>query len=251
MTHWPGFDRAAGRVVGDGMLGGDPSGPVGNDGGLAMRAATCALAVGLGASAAAADVTFDFEEISGNRNRDAGDYSALTVEAEGIFAIVTRTSGERFTVWNSEGHDVPSAWGAKHLSPTFRLTEDDYLIMSFSEPLSSVTVEFGDYGQDHDLAEVYAYSEHLGEGELLDAVTGDMGESDMRWDDPTSLTVFAQPGDEIWSIRFRGGEDPFYQSTFIDNIVVNMVPTPGVLATMGLACAAAAHRLRRRSANAR
>jgi hypothetical protein len=213
-----------------------------------MRTLAFAAAVGLLGSVAAADVAFDFESLAGNHDNTAGDFIALNVQSEGVYAVITRTSGERFTVWNSQGDDVPGDWGAKHLSPVFNYLIDDYLVMSFSQPLRSVTVEFGDYGEDNDLAEVYAYDEIHAQGDLLGSVSGSLGNRDMRWDDPVALTFDARPGEEIWSIRFRGGQHPFLQSTFIDNIVVNVVPTPGALAVIGVSLAALADRARRRRA---
>lgn len=214
-----------------------------------MRSIALAAVFGLavGVSAASADVVWNFEGLPGNEDNTAGDFVALSLQSGDVFAVITRTSGERFTVWNSHGRDVPGQWGAKHLSPVFNYLIDDYLVMSFSEPMGSVTVEFGDYGEDNDLAEVYAYTEIHGAGELLGMVSGELGDSDLRWDAPTVLTFTALPGEEIRSIRFRGGQDPFLQSTFIDNIVTEIVPTPGTLAALGLGCAAASARLRRRA----
>lgn len=209
---------------------------------IIMGAALGALEAG---PAGAGIVTFDFEQLAGNADPRAGDFRVLNVESDGLFAVIQRTTNERFTVWNSSGQNVPGAWGAKHLSPVFDLLRNDYMQMSFSQGLSRVTIEFGDYGQDHDLAELWAFTEiNLG-GELLGVSTGDLGDSDMRWDDPTSVTLTAPRGERIWSIKFRGGQDPFFQSTFIDNIVVNTVPAPGALAGLGAACAAAAARRRR------
>ncbi|MCC7390147.1 MAG: hypothetical protein IT431_15410 [Phycisphaerales bacterium] len=212
-----------------------------------MRSGTLAVVMVAGLSGAArADVVFDFEELAGNSDPRAGDFRVLNLEAGGLFAVVQRTTNERFTVWDSAGQNVPSAWGAKHLSPVFDLLRNDYMQMSFSQGLRSVRIEFGDYGQDHDLAELWAYSEiNLGGG-LLGVVTGEMGDNDMRWDDPTGVTLFAPAGELIWSVKFRGGQDPFFQSTFIDNIVVDVAPAPGALGVIGGACAVAAGRVRRR-----
>lgn len=198
---------------------------------------------------ARADVVFDFESVSGNPDNTAGDYRLLNLEVDGVRAVIFRSEGERFTVWDSSGLDVPATWGRKHLSPVFNFVIDDYLVMSFSEPMSEVSVEFGDYGDDHDLAEMFAFDHLNALGDPIGRVTGEMGDNDMRWDGPTTLTFSAQPGEEIWSIKFRGGEDPFLQSTFIDNIVTKLaVPTPCTLAVLGIACAAGAGRLRRREA---
>jgi hypothetical protein len=217
---------------------------------MRMLALAVSLAVSLGVlgSAASADVAvFDFEALAGNDDNTAGDHIALSVQAGDLFAVITRTSGERFTVWNSGGRDVPARWGAKHLSPVFNYVIDDYLVMSFSEPLTGVAIEFGDYGEDNDLAELYAYGEIHGTGELLGQVSGSLGSRDMRWDDPTRLEFFAEPGEEIWSIRFRGGRDPFLQSTFIDNIVAHVAPSPGTTTAFGLALGTLAGRRRERS----
>lgn len=217
-----------------------------------MRSFTASVGIGvvvgvslLGVSAASADVVFNFEEQAGNEDNTSGDLVALNLASDGVYAVITRTEGERFTVWDSQGVDVPGSWGSKHLSPVFNLFEDDYLVMSFSEGMSRVTVEFGDYGQDHDLAEVWAYDTIHAEGTLLGFSTGELGENDMRWDAPTSVTFVAQPGEAIWSIKFRGGQDPFYQSTFIDNISMDVVPTPGTVGVFGLAWAIGARRRRR------
>ncbi len=195
------------------------------------------------------DVVFGFEDLAGNTDHAAGDFTALTVQAEGLFAVITRTSGERFTIWDSQITDMPDDWGTKHLSPAYNLTEDDYMLMSFSQGVTSVTIEFGDFGQDQDLAELFAYDQLHGQGDQVGYVSGEMGDSDIRYDDSTTLTLNASADHPIWSIRFRGGIDPFYQSTFIDNIRVNPVPTPGTLAAVGLALGAYASRLRRGSSH--
>lgn len=213
---------------------------------LARLAAVGISVGGFVAAAAHADVIFDFESIQGNPDNRAGDFTTLSVEADGVAAVIYRTSLERFTVWDSGGQDVPESWGSKHLSPVFNFVIDDYLVMSFLEPMSEVTIEFGDYGEDHDLAEIFAYDrEHL-DGNQIGYVSAEMGENDMRWDGSTRLTLTAAPGEQIWSVKFRGGEDPFLQSTFIDNIVTKVVPTPGTFAVLGIACAAGAGGLRRR-----
>jgi hypothetical protein len=220
-----------------------------------MRSLTTVVAVGIlvggwSAVTARGDIVFDFESLQGNADNRAGDYTTLSMESDGVVGLIYRTSLERFTVWDSGGVGVPDSWGSKHLSPVFNFVIDDYLVMSFLEPMKEVTIEFGDYGEDHDVAELFAYSgEHI-EGDLLGHVTDEMGDNDMRWDGPTTLTFAAQPGEEIWSIKFRGGEDPFLQSTFIDNIVTKLaVPTPGTLAVLGLGCALGAGRFRRRESH--
>lgn len=204
------------------------------------------LAAGLAAEASAGVVVFDFESFAGNDDPRAGDFRALSLESDGLFAVLKRTTDDRFTIWNSHGRNVPSVWGAKHLSPVFNLLEDDYMEMSFSKGLDRVTIEFGDYGQDNDLAELWAYSEIYLGGDLIGSASDQLGANDIRWDDPTSVTFVAPAGEQIWSIKFRGGQDPFFQSTFIDNIVVDVIPTPGTLAVLGLGCAGVSGRLRRR-----
>lgn len=217
-----------------------------------MRSLALTMAVGISVVGAASasvwgDVVFDFESIEGNRNNRAGDYRVLDLESGGVRAVIFRSEGERFTVWDSSGQNVPDSWGRKHLSPVFNYVADDYLVMSFSAPMSEVSIEFGDYGEDQDIAEMYIYEQINAQGNPLAHVTGEMGYNDMRWDGPTTLTFVADPGASFTSIKFRGGEDPFLQSTFIDNIVTKLaVPTPGTLAVLGLGCAVGAGQLRRR-----
>ena len=217
-----------------------------------MRSLALTVAVGISMVGAASapvrgDVVFDFESIEGNTNNRAGDYRVLDLEAGGVRAVIFRSEGERFTVWNSGGSGVPQSWGRKHLSPVFNFVADDYLVMSFSAPMREISIEFGDYGEDHDLAELYVYEQINAIGDPFGHVTGELGGNDMRWDGPTRLTFVADPGDSFTSVKFRGGEDPFLQSTFIDNIVtVLAVPTPGTLAVLGLGCALGAGHLRRR-----
>lgn len=217
-----------------------------------MRSLALTMAVGISVVGAASasvrgDVVFDFESIEGNRNNRAGDYRVLDLESGGVRAVIFRSEGERFTVWDSSGQNVPDSWGRKHLSPVFNYVADDYLVMSFSAPMSEVSIEFGDYGEDQDIAEMYIYEQINAQGNPLTHVTGEMGYNDMRWDGPTTLTFVADPGASFTSIKFRGGEDPFLQSTFIDNIVTKLaVPTPGTLAVLGLGCAVGAGQLRRR-----
>ena len=148
------------------------------------RLAAVVCAALLGSFATADTITFDFEDLSGNPNRSAGDNAALLLVQGGFAALIKRTGGERFTVWDSTGEAAPVSWGRRHLSPTFNYFKDDYFVMSFSHPATSVSIEFGNFGQDLDTAEIHAYTGLDGTGNLLGSAYGYLGSSDISVDPP-------------------------------------------------------------------
>lgn len=213
-----------------------------------LPAVVCVALLGSFAAGFAAGDTirFDFENLSGNPNRSAGDKTALLLTHDGFAALIKRTSGEKFTVWDSSGETVPAPWGAKHLSPTFNYFMDDYFVMSFSHPVAAVSIEFGDFGQDQDTAEIHAYADLDGTGDHLGSAFGFMGLSDISVDPPTLVEFPAPSGQTFSSVLFRAGANPFFQSAFMDNIVIRTdhAPAPGTLAALGLAALAGGRRRR-------
>ncbi len=211
-----------------------------------LPAAVCVALVGsLAAGIAAGDtIVFDFEDLSGNPNRSAGDKTALLLVDDGFAALIKRTSGEKFTVWDSSGESMPEGWGSKHLSPTFNYFKDDYFVMSFSHPVASISIEFGDFGQDQDTAEIHAYADLDGLGDLLGSAYGYLGNSDISVDPPTRVEFVAGHGEMFSSVLFRAGANPFFQSAFMDNIVIETehAPAPGTLAVLAVSVVGARRR---------
>ncbi|GIK18567.1 MAG: hypothetical protein DYG93_06200 [Leptolyngbya sp. PLA2] len=195
------------------------------------------VCVALAAASAPGDtIVFDFENLPGNPNRSAGDKTALLLVHDGFAALIERTSGEKFTVWNSSGETMPASWGSRHLSPTFNYFKDDYFLMSFSRPVAAISIEFGDFGQDQDTAEIHAYVDIEGLGDLLGSAYAYLGNSDISTDPPTRVEFTAAPGQVFSSVLFRAGANPFFQSAFMDNIVIQTehAPAPGTLAALAL-----------------
>ncbi|MCW5777514.1 MAG: PEP-CTERM sorting domain-containing protein [Phycisphaeraceae bacterium] len=216
---------------------------------IRLPAAVCAvLAASCASGSPAGDVVvFDFEEFPGNPDRSAGDKTALLLVRDGFAAVIKRTSGEKFTVWNSTGETLPASWGSKHLSPTFNYFKDDYFVISFTMPVYAISIEFGDFGQDQDTAEIHAYTGLDGTGDRLGSAFGFFGYSDISVDPPTRVEFAAAQGETFSSVLFRAGANPFFQSAFMDNIVIHTdhAPAPGTLALLALGALGARHRRRR------
>ncbi len=189
------------------------------------------------AGGAGADIVYDFEEFDADSSFGAGDLAILDYLKDGVTMTLTRTSDERFDLWDAMdfGAAVPANWGRNNLSPFFFFTKDDRFIADFNGAvLTGFSYEFGDYGADFDDDIVLeAYDGPNGTGILLDSVSGVWGAGDFGLgDDAGTLSLTA---DGIRSVVFGGGNDVFPNSLFYDNLTAMGVPGPGAVALLGLA----------------
>lgn len=206
--------------------------------------------LGLLASAASAAVTvFDFEDQAATFTSPpdtirTGALTSLSMAKNGLTLTVTRDSGRAFDIVANTGNQAqkPADWGERSLDPFFSETPVDALVGTFNAPVSSVSIEFGDYGQDSDGFTLQVFDGPDGSGALLGTNMVPYGNS--------ALPIFgtgylAAAG--IRSIRFTGGSPEFPNSVFYDNIQVSheapadaipeagsMTLLPGALPMLGL-----------------
>lgn len=147
--------------------------------------------------------------------------SSLTATRDGIGMTISREDGVLFDI-ERFGPTVPRFNAQFHfnaLSPFTGQPDDtsgSRFILDFSTPLSSVSVDMGEFGQDADQLQLLAYSGPGGTGQLLGQATATLpgGSTLFNFD---TLTV---SGNGIQSVVMIGGVRPDFNSVYYDNITV-------------------------------
>jgi hypothetical protein len=210
---------------------------------MRARSVPIVFLLGAGTTAIANSVTIDFEGVPASVGHP-GAYTSLTFNFADITVGLDRTSGSAFDVLDGPNWGpFPPSWGNRHLDPFVTGgTVADYFELSFSIPIQTLSIDMGDYNQDSDDLELYAYdtNDFLVDTDL-DFLTGT---------DDISNNVFKTlsiSGSGITTVRFQGGS-MYPQSVYYDNIVVGYsvipLPTVSVLAGAGLAIVGAMRRRR-------
>jgi len=200
--------------------------------------AVAAVILGLGpVTAEAAPVTFDFEAETATALPRTGVFTSLSETNSGVTVTITRASDKHFDiVANIAPSQVkPAAFGLRSLDPFFD-SRPGLFIASFSTPVSSVSIDLGDYGQDRDTLSLSAFSGANASGALLGSATDTLAA------DQTSTFTFrtlSLSAAGIQSITFGGtfssdttSTNDFTNSLFADNLTVNAsttVPEPATL----------------------
>jgi hypothetical protein len=181
---------------------------------------------------------FDFESQPPD-TVETGSITSLNMTQSGLTVQITRSGGASFDVHNGP---FPSSWGAQALSPFANETAIDFFIATFSDPVDSVSIQIGDFGDDtSDLMLLRAFSGVGAGGDFLDTDSVFWGDRDLSpagsADPPREASVSSALG--IRSITFVGGSRIFSNSVYYDNIAV---PEPdrwllqlGALIAIGIA----------------
>jgi PEP-CTERM motif len=196
---------------------------------LTVATATVAIAAS-GPRAEADPIVFSFEgQLSTPRT---GALSNLSLSNAGLTVDITRPGSVFDIVDNtSSGQtDKPPSWGARSLDPFFAETSGTPFNLNFSTALSSLSVEFGDYGADFpDQLALWGFSGLNGTGTLVasvlvpyDAVTF-----------PAFATATISSSAPFRSARLMGGTPNFPNSVFYDNLTAEVVPEPTTLVLLG------------------
>ncbi len=180
-------------------------------------------------SALASDPLFTWESVP------YGTFPSVSETVGGLTATASPLGGGTLTVTGPLG---PASWADKSLIYFFG--GGSGLVVDFSAPVSSASIQFGDYDADEDLVFLNAYSGPGGTGTLLASGFYDYPASaDISAGDSAvaSLTVTA-PGIES-IVATSGGAFP--GSIYWDNVSAEtdttVVPEPASLTLLGVAAA--------------
>lgn len=202
----------------------------------------------LAAAPAFADATFTFEGLAAT---SGGAYTTLSQTVNGVTMTVTRVGGNHFDIADLTPYMPSSAgWGSSSLDP-FSDVSNSAFIFSFSQPVSSFSIQLGDFGADFDTETGTAFSGANATGGVLGTFGGTWGAGDLATDLPETDSISAAG---IMSIEFIGGSSSYPNSVYYDNVTVttssvSAVPEPSsILLLLTGASGVAGLRFRRRSA---
>lgn len=218
----------------------------------AMLFAAIILTLSSQVLARADTVNFDFESqpatfTSPPQGTRPGALTSLTMSMSGLSVTITRP-GSQFDIVDNSGNQAgkPASYGSRSLDPFFDSSSNTPFIANFSQNVTSVSIDMGDYGGDIDNLVLEAYSGANGTGTLLASATGVLIPGGGF--DTMTLSVTA-PG--IMSLRFVGGSPSFPNSVFYDNLNVTFspqtsVPEPATMVLLGTGLAGLCGAVRRR-----
>jgi hypothetical protein len=194
----------------------------------AMNLTGFALGVSLLAAlpgAARADVvTFNFESLA-----IASGLTTLTLSGGGLTATLTRP-GSIFGITNLFFDGGDPSFGQRSLDPATDLPSNTPFILNFSQAITGLSIDMGDFGVDTDLLSIQLWSGANGTGTLLGSSSATLP--------PGGAFSFLTPAvgaTAALSAVFIGGSAPdFPNSVYYDNIRVTFgtttTPEPGTLA---------------------
>ena len=194
-----------------------------------LAVGVCLLTVA-GPTAAYADiVTFTFESLPAQSG-----LTTLTLSAGGLTAILTR-SGSVFGISDQTPLVVPlnfpTSWGARTLDPFGNSNDNSPFLLNFSQAISGLSIQMGDFGLDEDALSLQLFSGLDGTGTLLGTATATLVPNGFEF----SFLTVSLSSSSARSARLIGS-DGAVNSVFYDNIAVTFTPTsvpePGTLALM-------------------
>ena len=207
---------------------------------LLLASAIVAASAG---AVSAGPVSFNFESLPTNT------VTSLNYPVGAAVLNLSRSSGANFGFQDLTPFGRPVSWGTRTLSP-FTANVSDQFNALFTAPgsVTSVSIEYGDYGQDSGNARFQVWSGAPGVSTLLSDQT-------QFWNGTIaggSNGTFVYSGSNIGSISFWGEVGQFNNSLYWDNININyedgqVIPLPSV-AGMSLAGLAVIGIRRRRTA---
>lgn len=166
-----------------------------------------------------------------------GALTSLSITNGGVTMTVTRQNGTAFDIVSNTGaqSNKPEGWGNNSLDPFFA-TGNDGWILNFSKPLTSFSIEYGDYSiPDIDSIQLQAFTALGGSGILTG--TGSDAQSVFF---PLAQTVSVSSDTPFQSILITSTSSTgAHNSTYLDNVNVVVAssaaaPEPGTFALLGV-----------------
>lgn len=177
------------------------------------------LCIGL-ATTAKADTVFNFDQLSPT---GGGAMTILTLTSGGVTMTITRESGGAFDIFNNNNEPgLPEVWGPRSLAPWTSV--NNAFIANFSQAMSGISIEMGDFGQDGDLTILQAFSGLDGTGTLLGTANASLAAGGVAF----TFVNLSLPTAEIRSIRFIGGSANYPNSVLYDNIAMTLAPPQAI-----------------------
>ncbi|MFN3682647.1 MAG: hypothetical protein ACK41F_01795 [Fimbriimonadaceae bacterium] len=207
---------------------------------MILRALPALAMASLGGPALA---VIDFE------SQATGLVSSLSATDQGVTATFFNGGSEMLAVWNLSPYSAPASWGSRSVWSGGSSSASGPTTGNFSEGLSWVSMEFGDFGADDDQIFLRAYSGLDGSGSLLGSVSLFYDSSRaLSNDDFVTLSVgSATPIRSILfgSVGYQGLNNIYFDNVRFEKAGVPAVPGP--LAALPFALGLLASRRRKRS----
>jgi hypothetical protein len=175
-------------------------------------------------SAQATIISFDFEAFTPTYTAPpdssrAGALTSLVLTGGGLTVTITRPNGLAFDLVSNTGDQAgkPASWGNVSLDPFFDPSNSGW-ILDFSIPVTSVAIQYGDYGQDSDSLTATAFAGSGGTGTNLGSTTDVYGTQAFPFYDTVTVNAIG-----INSVTLNGASDApgFNNSAFLDNLLID------------------------------
>nr|MBA3766629.1 hypothetical protein [Acidobacteriota bacterium] len=172
-------------------------------------------------SGARADtVVFNFESTP-TTPVGTGALTALVLTQSGLTATITREGGVGFDIRDiSPGG---TGFGSRSLDP-FSNTGNTAFIVNFSQSVTGISIDLGDFGSETDTLLLQAFSGANGTGTLLGTSGGTLVAVGFTF----SFQTLSLSASGINSIRVIGGSAQFPNSVYYDNLSVTFGPAAAV-----------------------